>query len=103
MSTGIFWTKLRNGEWGIKGVDLAAGELVNVTKKNGQTQTVRVGKVLWSNDEIQIATVAKNTTTATAKAPRFTSSTRSNRAFECDECGEWVRHGSVCWETGLQH
>jgi hypothetical protein len=28
---------------------------------------------------------------------------RTNRRYECDECGEYVYPGSRCWETGLEH
>jgi GTP cyclohydrolase FolE2 len=40
-------------------------------------------------------------------ATRHMATTRHYRApygkIECDECGDYVTRGSVCWETGCRH
>lgn len=55
----VRWTKLRSGEWGVKGPAnlVQKGALVLVTKRDGGTSVAIVGRVLWANDEIAIATV----------------------------------------------
>jgi len=59
--TMITYTKLRNGSWGLRGPAsaLRAGAQVTVTKRSGESKTVRVGRVLWSNDTTAIATVQR--------------------------------------------
>ena len=42
-----------------------------------------------------------------AAAPAKTAKTSSShgycRRYECEDCGETVRSGTRCWETGLMH
>lgn len=53
------WTKLRDGSWGIKGpkTEIAAGARVQVQKKDGEIQTVTIAKVVWSGDDVAIASI----------------------------------------------
>lgn len=91
MATATF-KKLRNGDWGIQGHGLRAGQQVTVTKKSGATTRVTVGRVLFTGkDGYSIATIAPKPKSGPVVA------------LECEECGEWVRPGTQCWETGLIH
>lgn len=73
ITTTATWTKLRSGEWGIKGQRLNAGEQVTVIKRNGGSQVVTVGRVVWEGSGVAIATVGTQRATTNAKA--------------CDVCG----------------
>jgi hypothetical protein len=57
----VRFKKLRNGAWGVTGPSalLREGEIVAVTKRNGSTTTVRVGRVLWSGDGKAICTTRR--------------------------------------------
>lgn len=68
------FTKLKNGDWGIK-VDGKPGEgsVVTVSKKDGSTSQETVAKVLWSSNGVSIcAIVAK---------PRKESSGSGSRSY----------------------
>lgn len=58
--TRITYTKLRNGDWGLRGPtkDVQAGAAVTVTKRSGETKRETVGSVLWSDDKMAIASIA---------------------------------------------
>jgi len=43
------FSKLRSGEWGIRGMDLVEGEMVTVTRRNGSNATLTVGRVVWQD------------------------------------------------------
>jgi hypothetical protein len=46
------FTKLRNGGWGVKSEDpIKVGDIVNVTRKDGSTATMRIDRVLWRADD----------------------------------------------------
>lgn len=95
-STATF-TKLRNGTWGVKGKGLKAGQTCTVTKRDGSISTVAIDRILWSDNEVQIASVvADRPATTNSRLP-------GTRRRECDECGEWATPGTVCWETGFEH
>lgn len=52
------YTKLKNGEWGIRIEGQAqAGSTITVTKKSGEKQTVTIGKVVWSDSQISLCTI----------------------------------------------
>lgn len=52
------WKRLRNGAWGLSGPSalLQPGARVTVVKRNGDEQTVTVGRVLWSDNNKALAT-----------------------------------------------
>lgn len=71
------WTKLRNGDWGVKVEGTAqAGQTVSVRKKSGEQQSVTVDKVIWSGNGITLCSVKQ----------RERSEGRSDRHV-CAECG----------------
>jgi hypothetical protein len=53
------YTKLNNGEWGIRvtGSRPKLGETVEVTKRSGEVKEEQVGIVLWSGDDVHLCTV----------------------------------------------
>lgn len=97
------YTKLNNGDWGIKVTgDIATGASVTVTKRDGSTKTEIVGKVVWtgkdkySNAQVSICTVQQ--VQRVSCRPAYRGGRR-----ECDECGDYVTAGTRCWETGMMH
>lgn len=89
------WVKLRDGSWGVKLTTRArSGDSVVVRKKSGQTATVTLGRLVWSNEsDAWLFTVGSS----------GSSSSRSRGRYECEECGEYVLPGTECWETGIIH
>lgn len=95
------YTKLRDGNWGLRGKNLSAGQTVSVTKRDGARKTETVGKVLWrGNDGTCLATIAS---TSHAHSGHSHGSSRRGGRYECGECGEFVTPGTQCWETGMMH
>lgn len=58
-TTPTTYTKLRNGSWGLRGHDLAAGAQVVVSKRDGSTKTEVVGRILWTGQGITLATISQ--------------------------------------------
>lgn len=54
----ISFTKLRSGDWGVRGPaeELQPQAVVNVPTQSRGVRTVRIAKVLWTDGEIAIAT-----------------------------------------------
>lgn len=97
------FTKLKNGDWGVRGAvgELRAGRHVTVTRKDKSTSDVLVTKVLWQGDDIAIAAIQST--------PKQSNSNTKNggpkkRCWECGglftyrDCreneGDW--HDSYC-------
>ena len=110
----ITWTKLKDGNFGIRStVELHAGATVAVTKKSGEVSDATVGRVLWSGPDkstgatIWLATVAPRR--GGSPRARYEPAAGSRRhlrrdgTYECEECADFVRPGSRCWETGARH
>lgn len=80
----ITYTKLRDGNWGVRGPadQVLEGMRVVVTKKSGATKNETVGRIVWSGADrrtglnISIAEVAKS-------APRA----RRNNSYFSEYCG----------------
>lgn len=54
----VTYTKLKSGNWGIRSTEaLQEGQVVTVTKKNGETKTEAVDKVVWSGNGVWLAAV----------------------------------------------
>jgi hypothetical protein len=45
------YAKLRNGSWGLKGLNLSDGALVTVVKRDGSSKSERVGRILWRGQD----------------------------------------------------
>lgn len=60
-AAAITYTKLRSGEWGIRGPAsiLRDGAEVTVAKKSGERKVERVAKVVWQGDGIALAAIAQ--------------------------------------------
>lgn len=59
------YTKLRNGSWGIRAEGrLQPGGTVTVTTKAGVSKTETVGKVIWTDGKITLASVRQSGSTA---------------------------------------
>ena len=56
----VTFTKLRSGDWGVRGYNLVEGDRVTVVKKNGQRVPLVVGRVLTTFDDgVCLATIAR--------------------------------------------
>jgi len=54
------YTKLKNGEWGIRCEGAARkGDLITVTKKSGETKNETVTQVLWSGNGITLCAISQ--------------------------------------------
>ena len=68
------YTKLRSGEWGIRSTaKIESGQMVTVTKRDGDTKTERVARVVWSGGGVWLATIG-----ASAPAGRNSPAGRRN-------------------------
>ena len=85
MTTSTTWTRLKNGDWGLRGSPqvLRPGAAVVVTRRNGERQTVTVGRILWSDATTAIATVQR---------PQGHTSRGYRRGGRCRGCGGPIRH-----------
>ena len=69
----ITFSKLSDGSWGIKGVSLIEGATVTVTKKDGTTSEVIVGKIAVDGSGQVITDREGRVTASIARAPRVTT------------------------------
>ena len=109
------FTKLKNGAWGVKAEGtVKVGDKISVTKKDGESRTVTVSKVVWTgksqwdenNRTISLCEIEdeKKKAAAPKKQAAAASAESAKRGrFTCPECGDSVEPGSECWETGLKH
>lgn len=72
------YTKLRSGDWGIRGAGEppAVGDTVEVTKKSGATDERTVARVVWSGPARDGAGNAWIATVAADRAPRASRGSR---------------------------
>lgn len=57
----VTYTHLRVGGWGLRGpvTLMVEGDTVVVSKRDGTHKAERVGRILWSNDHLAIARIAR--------------------------------------------
>jgi hypothetical protein len=55
----VSFTKLKSGEWGLRGEGLVSGARVRVEKRDGSVTSAIVGRVLWSDGTVALATIDK--------------------------------------------
>lgn len=78
-NTTVTFKKLEDGSWGIQGHDLRPGDVVAVTKRNGETSVVTVGEVM------PYVTGFGNNVARIAQTPRTTTTTASTQVPSADE------------------
>lgn len=62
ITTTATYTKLRNGSWGLRLThDANPGATVTVTRRDGSTKTEIVGRILWSDGRVALATIDART------------------------------------------
>ena len=86
------YSKLRDGSWGVRGIDLKEGQSVTVTKRSGETKTETVGKIVWRDaSDLCVATIA-------GKERKSSPGRGYNRQCSCDDecCRPVCRCGSHC-------
>lgn len=100
------FTKLRDGDWGLRIVGPHAvepGQTVTVTKKSGETSTERVGEVIWSDGKgVTLAKIAARVTTPAAPryaAPSRPAATRGKMRI-CGYCDGPYPVGGLCPRCG---
>jgi hypothetical protein len=79
----ITYTKLRNGNWGVRGFRLLAGITITVTKKDGTVKTEKIDRILWQGDDgMCLATII-------ASEPSYDrrSSSKESNSGRCRACG----------------
>jgi len=83
------YTKLRNGEWGLRGQNLTEGSTVTVTKKSGETKTEKVGRVIWRGSDGTCLAAKGDSSPSRPSSPSYDRRSRSGR---CRECGGPIRN-----------
>jgi len=53
----VSYCKLHDGNWGLKGMGLEPNKEVSVQTKAGKTKKEKVGRIIWKNEDISIATI----------------------------------------------
>jgi len=101
-------TKLRDGSWGARVRGQAhPGDEIQITTRAGKSWTAHVDRVLWTGEGVSIVSTQARQRTAPARTRVSTSTPSTPRrrrgSYICDECGERVRPGTSCWETGFTH
>lgn len=81
-TTTVTFKKLEDGTWGIQGRDLRPGDVVTVTKRDGETSVVTVGEVM------PYVTGFGNNVATIARTPRATTAPASPQASSADEVPE---------------
>ena len=96
---GATYRRTRQGEWVVQGPTsmVTPGATVTVTRRSGEerTETIdRVGRSLDRNGTEMVYGYIAQTGNL---------SYQPGAGLVCEECGDTVRRGTVCWETGLRH
>ena len=93
------WGKLRDGGWGVYIEGRASpGESVVVNKRDGSSSTVVLGRKVWEGNGKMLFTVNKDGGGSHSRQRRGLGG-----SYECEECGDYVRPNTQCWETGARH
>lgn len=95
------YTKLKNGDWGIRvtGAKPREGAVVTVTKKDGSTKVETVRRVLWSGDGIHLCAVGSGSAQTTRPTARGTNGdvyTRRNGTSGVRGCSQCSLLGDMC-------
>jgi hypothetical protein len=115
-ATSPSYRKTKSGEWVVFGpaATVRPGR-VNVAKRDGTTKAETVERVgrpfVVDGVECVYGYIAERGATTPATSSGLDMSREAiaarNRAhfgsYECEECGERVRPGTRCWETGMAH
>lgn len=99
------FTKLRDGDWGLRIVGPHAvepGQTITVMKKSGETSSERVGEVVWSDGKgVTLAKIGQRAATPAAPRPAAQSySYRSREMNTCGYCGGRYPRGGLCVRCG---
>lgn len=71
------YTKLRDGEWGVRVSGKPnLGDVVQVRKQSGETKQERVTRVVWSDSTISICAIERSQAPSAAAPRRALSPTR---------------------------
>lgn len=90
----ISYVKLRSGSWGIRsGSPIKEGMTVTVVKKNGESKSETVGKVVWSGDGVWLATIRKSDTSSDRPRRDPNAPGRNGMMPGCAACS---RLGRMC-------
>lgn len=74
------YTKLKNGDWGIRVEGQAVpGQQVTVTKRSGDRKVETIGSVVWSKGGVTICTIGRQQQTPSSRPPAKRQSTSRPR------------------------
>lgn len=98
-ATEIGFTRLRSGEWGIKGPAnrIRVGSSVYAEQRSGKRTVVKVTRIIWTGADTAIAAIEQDAKTRTTG--RRVSASRA----ECIECGAPGPAGEACKECFEGH
>jgi hypothetical protein len=78
------WARLRSGEWGLRveGPTPRPGDSLEVRAKDGRTARATVGRVVWSDGQVSLATVER----APRRRPRCACACHQGSTPACSDC-----------------
>lgn len=98
------YTKLKNGEWGVRVEGTVnRGTVVSVVTKAGKLKTETVGSVLWTGTDRQSGHTISLCAIKQKEQQRDGAHYERGVGMVCDECGERAIKGTKRWETGCLH
>ena len=110
------FARLADQTWGVRvnGPRPTEGAAITVAKRDGSTKSATVARVLWHGTarDGQIASLcsivedSSRTTHSNCAPDEFSGHGRARGGGgrrECEECGDYVVRGTVCWDTGCLH
>lgn len=94
----ITFTKLRSGEWGIRSKQpIAAGEVVEVVKRDGSRHAHTVTKIVWTDKATWLAAID----TAAPARPSRGRRTGCSCGSREDHRGALIASQSNCWSCNF--
>jgi hypothetical protein len=103
----VTYRKLKSGEWGVAGPpgEITPGAVVTVQKASGDTKQETVGRILFSNAEVAIASVVReNRRNGDPNTGPVVGQVRAapRRRVRCGECDAWkpAGTGAACPKCG---
>lgn len=66
------YTKLNNGDWGIRVQGNAKkGDRVTVIKKSGESKTETVGNIVWSGNGVTLCSIARESSRGSSQERKY--------------------------------
>jgi hypothetical protein len=95
IATATF-TKLKDGSWGLRVAgEVAAGDEVTVSKRDGSSETKSVGRVLWTGSGVALCTIADSGARRSGTM-RYRGQSRGGAAAPVPGYSQWCTGRTSC-------